>query len=235
LFSALSVNESARQLRQYGWDANLAVSIVTNFRQFVVYDCTSEPLDDDTAHVGRIRYLSLNDLKSTGFDYLWEKFGYDNVCRSGWEKYTRKNSRFPKPENPLHGSDLISAALRAKIERLMKKYRPKSYQEIVGNAKTIRQVLQAANKINGFDGLLFMFLGETGCGKTLLADMIAREINGNTNRVKCMEDTDVKNMIDRIWGNITPDYNRYSTKIVIVRRVHQSACKFFSILAFSGN
>ena len=33
----------AFQLRRYGWNARLSVSILTNFEQFAVYDCTQRP------------------------------------------------------------------------------------------------------------------------------------------------------------------------------------------------
>ena len=38
---------SAFQVRRYGWNARLAVSILTNFEQFAEYDCTQRPRPGD--------------------------------------------------------------------------------------------------------------------------------------------------------------------------------------------
>lgn len=42
--------ESAFQLRRYGWSGNLAVSILTNFTDLLIYDCSVRPLENDPAN-----------------------------------------------------------------------------------------------------------------------------------------------------------------------------------------
>lgn len=97
-----SAAEAAFQLRRYGWSAKLAVSIVTNFKELVVYDCTQKPHEKDKASTARLNYLSLEDYTGrqktlgdmrAGFDYLWEIFGYENVRRGGLEKYTQSEDK----------------------------------------------------------------------------------------------------------------------------------------------
>ena len=96
-----SANQAAFQLRRYGWSANLAVSIVTNFKELVVYDCTKKPHEDDKASTARLNYLMLDDYTGRqktlgdlrpGFDYLWEIFGYENLRRGGLEKYLQTDT-----------------------------------------------------------------------------------------------------------------------------------------------
>ena len=41
--------EPAFQLRRYGWSGNLPVSILTNFTDLVIYDCSIRPLENDPA------------------------------------------------------------------------------------------------------------------------------------------------------------------------------------------
>ena len=46
--------DSSHQTRRYGRSAGLAVSILTNFEEFAVYDCTKLPKQKDAAWVGGI-------------------------------------------------------------------------------------------------------------------------------------------------------------------------------------
>jgi hypothetical protein len=51
----------AYQLRRYAWSAKLPLSILTDFHEFAVYDCTKKPNPTDTAATGRILYLTYED------------------------------------------------------------------------------------------------------------------------------------------------------------------------------
>ncbi len=46
--------ESAVQLRAYGWSGNTEVGILTDFEEFVVYDCRIEPKAGDSAKAARV-------------------------------------------------------------------------------------------------------------------------------------------------------------------------------------
>jgi len=48
----------AYQVRRYGWSAKLSLSIVTDFEEFALYDCTKKPASTDKASTSRIRYLT---------------------------------------------------------------------------------------------------------------------------------------------------------------------------------
>jgi len=51
--------ESTFQLRRYGWSGNLTVSILTNFTDLLIYDCSVRPLENDPANkalVARYHY-----------------------------------------------------------------------------------------------------------------------------------------------------------------------------------
>jgi hypothetical protein len=47
----------AYQVRQYGWSAKLPISLITDFEEFAIYDCTKKPNPDKASH-GRIKYLT---------------------------------------------------------------------------------------------------------------------------------------------------------------------------------
>ena len=49
--------EPAYQVRRYGWNAKLSLSILTNFAEFAVYDCRIKPVKTDQAATACILYL----------------------------------------------------------------------------------------------------------------------------------------------------------------------------------
>ena len=53
--------EPAYQLRRYAWSAQLPISILTDFEEFIVYDCTKKPSIDDKSSLGRIKYYTYKD------------------------------------------------------------------------------------------------------------------------------------------------------------------------------
>ncbi len=52
---------SAFQLRRYAWSSKLPLSVLTNFREFAVYDCRIRPDQHDPAATGRILYSPFTD------------------------------------------------------------------------------------------------------------------------------------------------------------------------------
>jgi len=51
----------AYQLRRYAWSAKLPLSILTDFHEFAVYDCTKKPSPTDTSATARILYLTYEE------------------------------------------------------------------------------------------------------------------------------------------------------------------------------
>ena len=66
------------QVRRYGFSASLPVSVLTNFRQLVVYDCLHVPKEDDEAHVARIHVYSYEQFEYK-FDELYERLSRKSV------------------------------------------------------------------------------------------------------------------------------------------------------------
>ncbi len=59
----------AYQVRRYGWSSKLPISIITDFEEFAIYNCTKKPLATDKAYVARIKYLTFNDYLNE-FEFL---------------------------------------------------------------------------------------------------------------------------------------------------------------------
>ena len=76
----------AYQVRRYGWSAKLPVSIVTDFEEFALYDCTKKPFPTDKASTARIKYFTYKDYRDE-FDFFWNTFSKERVLRGGLDKF----------------------------------------------------------------------------------------------------------------------------------------------------
>jgi len=82
----------AFQLRRYAWSAKLPLSILTDFEEFVIYDCRFKPVKDDKPSTCRILYL-------TYMDYLerWEEidsiFSREAILKGSFDKYAESTKK----------------------------------------------------------------------------------------------------------------------------------------------
>ncbi len=81
----------AFQVKRYGWNAKLAISIVTDFEEFAIYDCSKKPNIKDKTGTGRIKYLTFNEYL-TEFDFLWETFAKERVLRGSFDKFIKSDA-----------------------------------------------------------------------------------------------------------------------------------------------
>ena len=72
------VQPPAFQLRRYGWNARLPVSVLTNFDKLVFYDCRYRPLPADLPHVARLKIYDHTEYIAK-FDELWARLSRDAV------------------------------------------------------------------------------------------------------------------------------------------------------------
>ncbi len=56
-----SDNAAAFQLRRYGWSGNLKISILTNFTDMYIYDCSVRPMEGDNAGTALIAHYHFED------------------------------------------------------------------------------------------------------------------------------------------------------------------------------
>lgn len=72
----------AYQVRRYGWNAKLSVSILTDFEEFALYDCSKKPKPTDKTGIARVEYFRFTDYLER-FDFLWDTFSYEGVRQGG--------------------------------------------------------------------------------------------------------------------------------------------------------
>jgi len=82
----------AYQVRRYGWSAKVPISIVTDFEEFSIYDCTKKPKPTDKASVSRIKYITYDQYLEE-FDFLWEIFAKENLPKGRFDKYVKSDTR----------------------------------------------------------------------------------------------------------------------------------------------
>ena len=76
----------AFQLRRYGWSAKLALSILTDFEELGVYDCTTRPRPSDKASHARIQYFHFDEYPDRWRE-LWDVFSREAVWSGAFDQY----------------------------------------------------------------------------------------------------------------------------------------------------
>jgi len=76
----------AFQLRRYAWSAKLALSILTDFEEFAVYDCRSKPDKADKASMGRVKLISYKDYIEK-WDEIADIFSREAVLKGSFDSY----------------------------------------------------------------------------------------------------------------------------------------------------
>lgn len=83
--------QPAYQVRRYGWSAKLNVSIITDFEEFAVYDCTKKPNPADKTSVARVKYITYNEYISE-WDFLWDTFSKEAVLKGSFDNFVKGNA-----------------------------------------------------------------------------------------------------------------------------------------------
>lgn len=81
----------AYQVRRYGWSAKLAVSIITDFEEFAIYDCTKKPNPSDKASTARLKYITYTDYLKE-FDFIWDTFSKEKVLQGSFDKFVQSDT-----------------------------------------------------------------------------------------------------------------------------------------------
>jgi hypothetical protein len=76
----------AFQLRRYGWSAKLGLSILTNFSELAIYDCTARPHLSDKASHARIKYFRYDEYPDR-WGELWDLYSREAVWSGAFDQY----------------------------------------------------------------------------------------------------------------------------------------------------
>lgn len=67
---------SAFQIRRYGWNANLSISVLSNFENLIVYDCRNKPVSSENEHVSRTKVFHFERYVEE-FDEIYELISFE--------------------------------------------------------------------------------------------------------------------------------------------------------------
>ncbi|TRZ84619.1 restriction endonuclease subunit R [bacterium] len=81
---------AAYQLRRYAWSAKLPLSILSDFEEFVVYDCRIKPNKPDSAATARVFICGFRDFPEK-WDWIASIFSKDAVLKGSFDKYAETN------------------------------------------------------------------------------------------------------------------------------------------------
>jgi len=79
-------SESAYQLRRYSWNTGIPISILTDFEEFIIYDCRVKPDPKDDSSVARIMFVSYENYLEK-FDEIWNIFSKEAVLKGSFDKF----------------------------------------------------------------------------------------------------------------------------------------------------
>jgi predicted type IV restriction endonuclease len=85
---------AAYQVRVYGWNAELPLSILTDFEELAVYDCRNKPKPSDKPAVARVDYYTCEEYPDR-WQELWDQFSYEAVLQGKLDHFveTLKSKR----------------------------------------------------------------------------------------------------------------------------------------------
>jgi len=107
---ALTINlktdkKSAFQIKSYGWSISAPCAFITNFEEFVIYDCGYTPTPTQSADYGRI-YLTI-DKYIEKFDILEQHLLRSNILNGELQKlYTNKIQKSEKTIDTIFAEEL---------------------------------------------------------------------------------------------------------------------------------
>lgn len=78
--------EPAYQVRRYAWSAKLPISLLTDFEEFIIYDCTAKPSPTDKASVRRIGYYRYTDYIEK-WDEIAAIFSKHGILTGGYDDF----------------------------------------------------------------------------------------------------------------------------------------------------
>ncbi|WP_166999095.1 Eco57I restriction-modification methylase domain-containing protein [Paramicrobacterium fandaimingii] len=89
----------ALQIRRYCWSAGLPYGLLTDFEEFAIYDCRAIPGVDDSNHVGRLAYFTIDELEEY-WPVIVGAFGRESVGSGSLERIA-ETVKAPKGTRPV--------------------------------------------------------------------------------------------------------------------------------------
>ncbi len=94
----LADKQAAFQLKRYGRFGKMKISILMDFEEFCVYNCTKKPFPNQDAKISRLDYFTFQEYL-TNFDFFWNTFAKENVFAGSIDVYLKDNKEITNKES----------------------------------------------------------------------------------------------------------------------------------------
>jgi type I restriction-modification system DNA methylase subunit len=78
----------AYQLRRYAWSAKLPLSVLTDFQEWVAYDCRTRPSEGDKTSTARLAYMTYEEYADRWHE-VWDVFSREAVWGGSFDQYAQ--------------------------------------------------------------------------------------------------------------------------------------------------
>ncbi len=239
--------EPAYQLRRYGWSAKMPISILTDFEELSLYDCTLKPNPADGAFVSRLKYITFHDYIKE-FEFIWDVFSKEQIDKGSLEQFV--NAKISKANRSSVDTEFLRSLdkwrdqlandlvrMNSNIDEDQLNY---SLQKIIDRIVFLRicedrgveqeeQLLKAANFGNIYDRLRNIFHTADQKYNSGLFDYTKDRITDNLK----VSDSTLNNIINEMYYPICPyefsvipveilghSYEQYLGKVIKINSKH---------------
>ncbi|GAB5493030.1 MAG: Eco57I restriction-modification methylase domain-containing protein [Phototrophicaceae bacterium] len=81
--------EPAYQVRRYGWSKGLKISVLTDFEEFIIYNCATQPDRKDKANIARVKYIKYTEFVER-WDEIADLLSFEAVQNGSIEKFAQE-------------------------------------------------------------------------------------------------------------------------------------------------
>ncbi len=152
----------ALQIRRYAWNAHLPLSILTDFEEFAVYDCTKKPMPGDNAATARVAYFTYKEYPEK-WNWIANIFSQESILQGSFD-------RFATETKGKKGTATVDEAILADIEE---------WRDVLAKNIALRNAILSVDELNvavqkTIDRILFLRICEDrgieeyGCLQKLL-------------------------------------------------------------------
>ena len=78
-------NNSAKQVRQYGFTSKLKISVLSDFEYLAIYDCSKEVKENDSVEYARVKLYHYSEYEKA-FDEIKSLLGHESVYHGTFDK-----------------------------------------------------------------------------------------------------------------------------------------------------
>lgn len=152
-------NKAAFQVRRYGWNARMSISILSNFDKLILYDCRQKPGNKDNATIGRLKIYDYTEYVEK-FDEIYNQISREAIFsgefdeRFGTEEKRIGTERFDQyflnqiegwrknlaEDLLMHNQSLNQDDINALIQRKYSCYRGRKWPILCFKTKTLLSV-----------------------------------------------------------------------------------------------